>query len=239
MQSPTVISVNVGVPREHGVAGASDPMDRPWTSAIFKHPVQGEVRVGLTNLDGDGQADLSHHGGADKAVLAYSYDHYAPWCREWNAARVPSGAFGENLTVVGLAEDLVCIGDVWRIGNVQLQVSQPRQPCWKLARRWHIKDLALRVQRNGRTGWYFRVLKEGNLGPELPIELVFRPFHAWTVARANRIMHQRSEDLIAVAELAALEPLSASWKRALYRIADGFPLDSHERLSAPDPPTTA
>lgn len=150
-------------------------MDRPWTTGFFKEPVSSAVRLGLINLEGDGQADLVHHGGTDKAVLAYSAEHYPGWRQSMNNPSLPFGAFGENFTITGLTEADVCIGDIWQVGDeAVLEVSQPRQPCWKLARRWRIKSLALDVQQTGRTGWYFRVLTEGIVAAGMRLVLLFR-----------------------------------------------------------------
>jgi MOSC domain-containing protein YiiM len=193
-------------------------MDRPWTSGIFKEPVNAPVWLGTTNLAGDGQADRVHHGGPDKAVLAYSADHYPAWRRELDKPGLTFGAFGENFTVQGLTEADVCVGDVWSIGNAAVvQVSQPRQPCWKLARRWRVKTLALDAQQTGRTGWYFRVMTEGLVAIGMPLVLVERPHPQWSVERANEVMHVRKGDLVAAANLAAIATLAASWQATLLR----------------------
>lgn len=211
-------SIQVGLPSQFGEEEAADPMDRLWTTGFYKQPVDGPVRLGVTNLDGDGQADLVHHGGTDKAVLAYTAHHYDLWRRELNIPALPFAAFGENFTVEGMTETDVCIGDIWNVGDdATVQVSQPRQPCWKLARRWRLKTLALQVQQTGRTGWYFRVLTEGVVAAEMPMVLVERPHSTWTVERANRVMHANKDDLQAAAELAAIPVLSASWKATLLR----------------------
>lgn len=212
---PTIVSIQVGLPAEHGVADAANPHDRRWISGFYKQPVTGPVWAGKTNLAGDGQADLEHHGGVDKAVLAYSADHYEYWNQHLGRGELPPGAFGENLTIAGLQESTVCIGDVWQAGEVRFEVSQPRQPCWKLSRRWRVDDLAAQVVRNGRSGWYLRVLAEGNLSAGTELELVARPSPNWTVARASELMHHRKDDLSAAAELAALPALSASWRTTL------------------------
>ena len=114
-------------------------------------------------IAGDQQADRENHGGLDKAVLAYSADHYAFWRVHLNLPDMPHGGFGENLTIAGLDESSVCIGDRWQAGNVVFEVSQPRQPCWKMGRRWNIADLPKQVIQNGKSGWYLRVLVEGEL----------------------------------------------------------------------------
>ena len=158
-----ILSIQVGLPQILGSPLADDPAERTWRSAILKLPVPGSVLVGRTNLEGDGQADLRLHGGEDKAVYAYPAEHYPLWQAELDLAELPYGGFGENLTVSGLLEFEVCIGDVYQAGEVQLQVTQPRGPCWKLARRWGIPDLAVRFTQTGRTGFYLRVLQEGLL----------------------------------------------------------------------------
>lgn len=213
--NPTVASIQVGRPRWHGVEDAPDPFDSRWETGFYKNPVAGPVRLGLVNLEGDGQADLQNHGGPDKAVCCYPAAHYPGWRAELERPDLPFGGFGENLTIDGLAEEDVCIGDVWAIGDALVAVSQPRQPCWKLARRWRVEDLAARVQRTGRTGWYFRVLREGTLTPGLTLALQDRPHPAWTVARANHLMHLDRKNAALAAELAAVPALAKSWQKTL------------------------
>lgn len=220
MNTPHVISIQVGLPQTLGEKGASNPMDRPWTTGFFKSPIEGKIWLGSKNLQGDGQADLKNHGGVEKAVLAYAAEHYPIWRESWQIPDLPYSAFGENLTVVSSTESSVCIGDVYDLGEAKIQVSQPRQPCWKLSRRWQIRDLALQVQKNGRTGWYFRVLKEGNIEPNLPLILQDRPYSQWTVARANQIMHHEQNDRESAAELAACPLLASNWQQTLSRRAN-------------------
>lgn len=228
---PHIVSVQVGLPRSLGVEGATNPMERPWKTGFFKEPVLTPVWVGRTNLVGDGQADLKHHGGTEKAVLAYAAQHYLDWRQKLSLPNLPFGAFGENLTVADQAEDAVCIGDLYRLGSVHLQVSQPRQPCWKLARRWRIRDLALQVQNTGQTGWYFRVIQEGYIEPGLPVELCDRPYPQWTVARANDIMHRKQGDRDVTAQLAACPLLANNWQKTLKRRAEtGTDADPASRL---------
>ncbi len=206
-----VISIQVGMPANYGQADATDPHDRPWRTGYFKMPVSGKVFAGQTGLAGDGQADLENHGGIDKAVLAYSAEHYPKWREELGIAEMPGG-FGENLTVSALDETVVCIGDVWQCGPVEFEVSQPRQPCWKTSRRWRIDDLSRRVIATGRSGWYLRVLTEGEMEAGMELTLVKRIHPQWTVARANEILHHRKDDLAAAEELAFLPELALSWR---------------------------
>lgn len=226
-----LVSIQVGLPRNLGIEGATDPMDRPWSTGFFKEPIAHAVRVGKTNLDGDGQADLRHHGGPEKAVLAYAAEHYCEWQQDLMRPEIGYGAFGENFTIAGQTESSVCIGDTYEVGDALVQVSQPRQPCWKLSRRWRIKDLALQVQQTGRTGWYFRVLREGFVEPKHPVVLVDRPYPQWTIARANEIMHHRLNDREVAAELAACPLLAANWQRTLANRANrGINPDPKPRL---------
>lgn len=212
---PVIMSIQVGPPQALGSDQAADQFDRPWVTGIFKHPVSGPIAVGRINLDGDRQADLVNHGGPDKAICAYSADHYDHWRRALDISPFVHGAFGENFTIRRLTEEDVCIGDVYAIGNVRVQVSQPRQPCWKLARKWRIKDLAERVIASGRTGWYFRVLDEGTVAPGLPLRRLERPHPEWSITAANLVMHGRPIDRLASARLAGVPLLSASWKATL------------------------
>lgn len=214
-----LISLNVGLPRTVGQPDATDPQKKAWTTGFLKEPVVGPVWLGRTNLVGDGQADLQNHGGAEKAVNAYPIEHYAYWRADLSFAELPFAAFGENFTTAGALEADVCIGDVFQVGDAQVQISQPRQPCWKLARRWRVKDLALRVQQTGRTGWYFRVLNEGFVKVGDRIQLLERPHPEWSVAAANEVMHPRRDDAAAARSLAACPALSASWRRSLSRRA--------------------
>lgn len=215
-----LVSIQVSRPTSYGSEAATDPHDQSWTTAFYKRPVEGEVFVSTTNIDGDQQADTKHHGGIHKAVLAYSADHYPGWRETLALSDMPYGAFGENLTISGLSEETVCIGDVFRIGSVTFEVSQPRQPCWKLARRWRIHGLVAITIRSGHTGWYFRVREPGLIQPGLSVDLLDRPNSDWPIARANQIMHFRRTDIARLLELADVPKLSPLWVKELREHAD-------------------
>lgn len=217
----------------------TDPnRDHSWQSGIFKSSITGPRFLGKTNLDGDGQADLKNHGGPDKAVCVYAHEHYDYWQQQFTLPELSLGAFGENFTTQGLLESAVCIGDTFAIGDFVggnsaegnlggdtpgdgkathaiVQLSQPRQPCWKLARRWQIGDLAVQVQDTGFTGWYFRVLQEGIVQPGDRLQLIERPYPHLTVAEANRIMHHDKEDWATIAQFLQCPALSTSWQNSL------------------------
>ncbi|MBA3752784.1 MAG: MOSC domain-containing protein [Nitrospira sp.] len=215
MTTGRIRSIQVGLPRSENTEGVTDPAPHPWTSGIFKHPVPGSIRLGRHNLQGDGQADLVHHGGDDKAVCVYSAEHWPYWRTILPSDQLTGGAFGENFTVEQLSETTVCIGDVFSVGSAVVQISQSRQPCWKLARRWHIRDLALRMERTGLTGWYFRVLQEGQVDVHQHLHLIDRPCPEWTVAAANRIMHHERKDQAAAERLSLCPFLSSSWRQTM------------------------
>ncbi len=234
-ETPFILSLQVGTPRTLGTEGAPDPMDRTWTTGFFKEPVTESLSLGPAGLVGDGVADRRVHGGPEKAVLAYSAHHYSDWEAILDR-RLPYGAFGENFTMVGQSEVDVCIGDRYAVGETLIEVSQPRQPCWKLARRWRVPDLAARVQESGRTGWYFRVRREGRVAPGDLLTLLERPFPEWTIAKANAIMGQHPADPAACAALAACPALSASWRQTIESRAAGKAVDSLSRLVGPNAP---
>ena len=156
--NPTLVSVQVGVPRTVLRDGEE------VSTGIFKAAVQGRVRMNQLNLEGDQQADLSVHGGRDKAVYAYPSEHYAYWKKELTTDVLPWGSFGENLTIAGLLEGEACLGDRFQIGTVEVVVTQPRIPCFKLNLKFQRDDMAKRFLGSHRTGFYLRVLREGEVG---------------------------------------------------------------------------
>lgn len=211
-----VVSLQVGLPVRRGTDGSRDSRRAAWTSGIYKDPVEGPVLLGLYHFAGDGQADLQSHGGRDKAVLAYSADHYPRWREEFKLEMAPGlemtpGAFGENLTIAGQDERTVCIGDSFEIGEARLQISQPRLPCWKLARRWDLPDLPARVVKSVRGGWYLRVLREGPVARGNAVTLLERPFPQWTVARVHDA-YINGADPETAAALASCALLAEGWR---------------------------
>jgi MOSC domain-containing protein YiiM len=219
LHMPVVQSIQVGRAQTytHAAAdgGAADGKPAEWTTAFFKFPVAGPVELGELGIAGDEQVDRKNHGGPDKAVLVYSADHLPFWRDRLNLPEMAGGAFGENLTIAGSTEEDVCIGDVWEVGAVLLQVTQPRQPCWKMSRRWNISNLAQQVVASGFCGWYLRVLRGGTLAPGEELSLVSRPNPAWTIVRATFLFHHGKADLEGAEELAAVPELSTSWREAL------------------------
>lgn len=214
--------------------GSAQWWDKPWQTGFFKQLQTEPCWLGYGGFLGDQQADRANHGGVDKAVCVYPIEHYAEWRGTLRLPEVPHGAFGENLTTHGLIESSVCIGDVFTVGEARVQISQPRQPCWKLARRWRIKDLSAQVERTGRTGFYFRVLRHGTVAAGDAITLVERTCAEWTIERCNEVMHHEKDDLAAARALAGCPLLSGSWKDSLWaRASRAATASSASRLDPP------
>jgi MOSC domain-containing protein YiiM len=198
------------------LAGKVAPLGRRGVaSGIDKRPVAGRVGIGRDGLAGDEQGDRKHHGGPDKAIHHFPFEHYAAWRGE-----VPSlagtlaaaAAFGENISTEGMTEAAICIGDVYRLGTALVEVSQGRQPCWRLNERFADPGMARRVQDSGRTGWYYRVVEEGEVEAGDAILLLDRPAEGWTLARIQHLLYRDTLDRGDLAALAALPALSASWQ---------------------------
>lgn len=227
--TPHILQVLAGPVAPLGPAGA--------TSAIAKRPVAQPVAIGPLGLAGDAQADLRVHGGPDKAVHVYAWAHYAQWQQELEVATgLPQpllqapGAFGENLAVTCVDEAGVCIGDHWRAGTAVLQVTQGRQPCWKLNLRFGVPDMATRVQKSLRAGWYCRTLQGGVVQAGDALELLERPHPGWTVQRLLALIRDREcnpDVLGAVLDL----PLPPSWHKLFARrLEQGLTEDWTARL---------
>lgn len=219
-----IVSINVGKPV------AVEHKGRNFMTGIYKQPAKEPIFLSSLNLDGDAQADLVHHGGRDKAVCVYCYDHYAHWEKELGRP-LACGAFGENLTVRGLREEVVCIGDVFQLGEAVVQVSQPRQPCFKLAIKYDLPDLPVRLQNTGFTGFYFRVLKEGWVSKDHPLQLLEPHPMRVTVAWANRIMHHEKQNAGGIRRILEVDALSSSWRRTLSARLEGKATDETARLT--------
>ncbi|MFK8027119.1 MAG: MOSC domain-containing protein [Gammaproteobacteria bacterium] len=203
-------SIQVGTPR----VIAPD-----WTTSIYKSPVAGQVYLSKYNLEGDKQADLTVHGGLDKAVNVYPIEHYAYWKqrkgllfrRRINLPTPNNGSFGENFTVSGLIEDNVFIGDVYEVGASIVEISQPRQPCWKLARKFNQAQLPFWVQQTSKTGWYFRVVQEGEVQAGDKFVLAKRNNPDWSITRANQLMYTPGQSKDDIASILQCKQLSSSW----------------------------
>lgn len=214
-----VVSVNVGLPRLLTWGGAT------FKTAIFKHPVEDRVMLRTTNLDGDRQADLSVHGGANKAAYGYPSEHYTAWNAEIPDPARSWGAFGENFTTEGLMETAVSIGDRYRIGSAVVMVTTPRLPCFKLAGKFQRDDIIGRFVLSGRCGFYFSVVEEGVVGAGDEVELLGREEPTLTIAEVNRLYTVKSSDRESLQRSLNVKTLPESWKdRFRARLAE---IDDH------------
>ncbi len=212
-----LISVNVGLPREVIWKG------RTVTTGIFKEPVEGRVMVRRLNLDGDQQADLSVHGGLDKAVYGYPAEHYEYWRNELPGMKLPWGMFGENLTTEGLLEEVVNIGDRFRIGSSVLMVTQPRMPCYKLQVKFGRDDIVKRFLKSGRPGFYFSVLEEGEVSTGDEIELISRDENNITVSDINRLYVAEKDNLDLLYRAVQVNALPETWRDHFQRQIEKLP----------------
>jgi MOSC domain-containing protein YiiM len=201
-----VISVNVGQPREVVWKGQT------VVTGIFKEAVKGRIAVRRLNLEGDRQADLTVHGGLDKAIYAYPQEHYSFWGEQFPEMELPWGIFGENLTLTGLLEDTVHIGDHFKVGSAKLMVTQPRVPCYKLGIKFGRDDILKRFLQSGMTGFYFSVLEEGEVAAGDPISLWHCDEHRIKVADIVRLYRQDKYNLDLMRRVVAVEALAEVWR---------------------------
>jgi len=207
----TLLSLNVGLPRDvvwHG---------KTVTTGIYKTPVEGRIRLRYLNLDGDAQADLNVHGGEFKAAYCYPIEHYS-WWRDALGRTLPAGMFGENFTTSGLLEDAVHLGDRFKIGGAQVVVTQPRMPCYKLGIRFESDDMVKRFLASGRTGFYLKVEREGDVGAGDPIEVAARDPQRVSISDILRLYVKKqidASDTTTIERALQVESFPVSWKRHL------------------------
>jgi MOSC domain-containing protein YiiM len=201
-----LISVNVGLPRIIMSNG------EPVSTGIFKVPVSGRVKLRTLNLDGDRQADLSVHGGPNKAVYGYPSEHYEFWKKELPEMSLPWGMFGENFTTEGLFESGLNIGDKFRIGTAVVMVTEPRLPCYKLGLKFGRSDIIRRFLASERTGFYFAVLQEGELGAEDQFEVMQKNEDGVRVSDITRLFVRDKHNVELLRRAIQVEALPESWR---------------------------
>ena len=207
--NPTLISVQIGLPRSVLCNGEE------VSTGIFKSPVQKRVRMNALDLEGDQQADLSVHGGPDKAVYVYPSEHYPYWKRQLPHVEFPWGSFGENLTTAGLLENEVHIGDSFAIGTAEVVVTQPRLPCFKLNLKFNRDDMVKRFLASHYSGFYLRVLREGEVGAGDEIVPVHRDENRVSVLDIFRLYLGESHSSELRSRALQVKYLSSSWREEL------------------------
>ena len=200
-----LISLNVARPRLAVYQGAT------INTGIFKKPVSGRIALRKLNLDGDRQADLTVHGGPYKAVYAYPSEHYEYWRQQLPEMDLSWGMFGENLTTEGLKEEELHVGDHFRVGSSTVMVRQPRMPCYKLAAKFQRDDIIERFLRSGRSGFYFSVEEEGEIGQGDSFELVSQNHDGITIAEMNRLFVQEKYNRDLLQKAIATSALPETW----------------------------
>lgn len=201
-----LVSLNVSLPKEIQFRG------KTIRTGIYKEPVEGRRRVSTLNIDGDGQADLSVHGGPNKAVYAYPFEHYEFWRGQLPGMKLSWGNFGENFTTEGLLEDQVTIGDRFRVGTVEVKVTEPRMPCYKLGLRFGRADMVKRFLASRRPGFYFSVLTEGEVEAGDTFELVQRDPDAIRVTDITRLYVVDRDDLDTMRRVIHSDAVPESWR---------------------------
>ncbi len=214
-----LLSLNVGLPRDVRY------LEETISTAIFKEPVEGRVSVGSVGLEGDGQADLTVHGGRDKALYAYSIENYEFWRRELGRDDLGPCQFGENLTVSGMTEDVILIGERFQIGTALVEVTQPRSPCFKLALKMNSTTFNKQFLATCRVGFYLRVLEEGEMGAGDTIDRVEQsqeqmpqeqmPQEKMTVAEICDLLYHDRKNLVDTRRALSIKALAASWREPL------------------------
>ncbi len=208
-----LLSVNVSPPKDVSFNG------QMVTTGIFKEPVQGRVKLRTLNLEGDGQADLAVHGGTYKAVYVYPFEHYDFWQHQLDRDDFAFGQFGENFTVEGMTEDQVYIGDVFRVGTALVEVTQPRVPCFKLAFKMGRPDFVKQFLASERSGFYLRVLEEGDVGAGDVIERVEIGPEQMTVRQVHHLLYFDNKNVDEAKKVLRIPALSPNWRDSFEEIA--------------------
>jgi MOSC domain-containing protein YiiM len=205
-----IVSINIGSPELVSIGAGP----KKHNSGIFKKPISGSVRLGEFGFNGDGVGDTRIHGGADKAVCAYCVEHFSHWNQMLGREIFP-GSFGENLSLSGMPETLVNIGDIYDLGSAQIQVTQPRQPCHKLNKVFNEPGIACSVKKTGFSGYYFRVLKVGEVESGSTLKRVREDFNKFSIEKANALLRKGGSDIQAMEELISIQSLSDEWREMI------------------------
>ena len=204
--TPKILSINVSLPKEIDFEG------QKVTTGIFKEPIEGRIMLRTLNLDGDKQADLTVHGGPDKAVYAYPIEHYEFWRKVYPDMEMPNGMFGENFTIEGLMESEVSVGDAFEIGSSKVIATQPRMPCYKLGVKFGRMDVLKKFLASGRSGIYFKVLEEGEVGAGDSMVKIKKDTNRVAISDVVRLYASDREDINTMRRAVKVEALPEGWR---------------------------
>ena len=221
-----VVSVQIGKTKAYGDASKKSFEEKAWETASFKEPIYEPAFVSFMGLDGDEVADTVHHGGIDKAVFANSYENYPLWGKFLHVSHLPMGALAENLTLSGVHERTVCLGDIHHIGSVILRVSQPRKPCWKIAKRWDSRNFTEEIYTSGLSGWYYQVLQEGLICKNDTIFLQEKGKMGISILEANRAFRDPQASKQCLKNILTISSLAPSYLESIsMRLSGKFSLE--------------
>ncbi|QCD52474.1 MOSC domain-containing protein [Campylobacter sp. RM16192] len=212
----------IGKVQTYGDANSANSINKIWQSAIFKVATKDEIYADKFGFNGDEVADKKHHGGEQKAIFANSYENYLAWSEFLGLSNLPFGAMGENLTISGMHENNVCIGDIHKIGSIVLQISQPRKPCFKLSKRWMNAGMAKEIFRSGLSGWYYRVLENGYCKAGDIVQIIQRDKVGMSVMEVNRLFYSPKDNMSLMDKFMSLDSLSDRWKDDVKKRIDGI-----------------
>lgn len=233
MSTGIIKEIFTGKVTTYGDNREENKLDQEWETAAFKTPITESIFLDTLGLKGDEQADKKHHGGVDKALFVYARKHYEDWSVELGK-EVKPGANGENISVVGMDESLVCIGDVYMLGKAQIEITQPRRPCWKPARRLRDVEFAKKVEATGRTGWYFKVLVPGEIKPGDTFILLERKYPNWTIEKINDVLYKYTDNIGLMERLCDVEILPTSFRELFTKRLKGEQVDDTRRHYGPN-----
>lgn len=212
-----ILSVQVGRAKTYGDAQSKDFLEKEWQSASFKEVSHTPLFAHFTGFFGDEVADTVHHGGVDKAIFANSYENYAHWASFLEQKSLPFGALAENLTITGLHEQSVMLGEVHQIGTAILQVSQPRKPCWKISRRWNHIAFTNEIFTSGLTGWYYKVLQEGLIGSDDEIKVIQQKTPQISILKANEAFREPEKYKSILETILDIPSLASSYQESIVK----------------------
>ena len=233
MKRNKIHEIYVGKIKTHGTENAEDPFDDKYVSAGFKEPINDSVFLSELGLTGDEQADKRFHGGKEKALFMYPKENYLELSCEFGK-EIPVGGNGENISIIGINERDVCVGDVYQLGESVIEVSQPRRPCWKPARRHRTMEFSKTIQDLGMTGWYFRVIQEGKITKGDTLKLIKRPCKEWTIKKVNDVMYVYTDNLGLAESLIDCVHIPESFKETLRARLRGEEESQMRRLYGPN-----
>lgn len=216
-----VISLQIGKVKSYGDKNSKEFLNKYWQSASFKDVEKDKVWAGKLCFKGDEVADKVHHGGAEKAIFANSYQNYEKWAEFLEEESLPFGALAENLTLSGVHESNVCLGDIHKIGSALLQVSQPRKPCYKISKKHNNKKFTNEIYTTGLTGWYYRVLEEGFIQAGNNIQIVFNEETKVSILEANMAFANPDEHRDILDKILTIPSIAPSYRASILKRVEG------------------